>query len=70
MNAGPPLPYQRCPGGDSTLHKLRRSSYKRFAGGHGVAEAVSGVEAAILDGDELLFGVGIEVSGRDPKLEC
>ena len=51
------------------MHKLRRSGCKRFTGPHGVAEAVSGVEAAILDGDELLFGVGIEVSGRDQKHE-
>lgn len=37
----------------------------RFTSGHGVAGMMSGVEAAIHGGDELWFGVGIEVSEWD-----
>ncbi|KAI8486602.1 hypothetical protein Bbelb_355770 [Branchiostoma belcheri] len=51
-----------------TLHKLRWSGCKRFTSGHGVAGTVSGVEAAIHVGNELWFGVGIEVSERDQNL--
>ena len=36
--------------------------------GHGIAGTVSGVEAAIHCGDELWFGVGMEVSERDQNL--
>ncbi|KAI8510279.1 hypothetical protein Bbelb_127070 [Branchiostoma belcheri] len=51
-----------------TLHKLRWSGCKRFTSGHGVGGTVSGVEAAIHVGNELCFGVGIEVSERDQNL--
>ncbi|KAI8499216.1 hypothetical protein Bbelb_229800 [Branchiostoma belcheri] len=51
-----------------TLHKLRWSGCKRFTSGHEVAGTVSGVEAAIHVGNELWFGVGIEVSERDQNL--
>jgi hypothetical protein len=46
----------------------RLYSCKRFKSWHGVAGTVSGVEAAIHGGDELWFGVGIEVSERDQNL--
>jgi hypothetical protein len=36
--------------------------------GHGIAGTVLGVEAAIHCGDELRFGVGIEVSERDQNV--
>jgi len=35
------------------------ASYTCFTSGHGIAETVSGVEAAIHCGDELWFGVGM-----------
>ena len=44
------------------MHKLWWSGCKRFTSGHGIAGTVSGVEAAIHCGDELWFGVGMEVS--------
>ncbi|KAI8519732.1 hypothetical protein Bbelb_029890 [Branchiostoma belcheri] len=46
----------------------RRNGCKRFTSGHGVAGTVSGVKAAIHVGNELWFGVGIEVSERDQNL--
>ena len=49
------------------MYKLRWSGCKRFTSGHGIAGTVSGVEAAIHCGDELWFGVGIEVSERKLK---
>ena len=42
--------------------KLWWSGCKRFTSGHGIAGTVSGVEAAIHCGDELWFGVSMEVS--------
>ena len=69
MNAGPPLLRQRCPGGNLTLHKLRWSGCKRFTSGHRVVGTVSGVDAAIHGGDELWFGVGIEVVERDQNVD-
>ena len=50
------------------MHKLWWSGCKRFTSGHGIAGTVSGVEAAIHCGDELWFGVGMEVSERDQNL--
>jgi len=44
------------------LHKLWWSGCKRFKSGHGIVGEVSGVEAVIHCGDELWFGVGMEVS--------
>ena len=62
MNARPPLLPQLCLGGDQTLHKLWWSGCKRFKSGHGIVGEVSGVEAVIRCGDEIWFGVGMEVS--------
>ena len=56
MNARPPLLPQLCLGGDQTLHKL------------GSVGEVSGVEAVLHCGDELWFGVGMEVSEGDQSL--
>ena len=50
------------------MHKLWWSGCKRFTSGHGIAGTVSGVEAAIHCGDELWFGVGMELSERDQTL--
>jgi len=57
LNARPPLLPQLCLGGDQTL-----VSCKRFKSGHRNVGEVSGVEAVIHCGDELWFGVGMEVS--------
>jgi len=62
LNARPPLLPQLCLGGDQTLHKLWWSGCKCFKSGHGIVGEVSGVEAVIHCGDELKFGVGMEVS--------
>ena len=53
LNARPPLLPQLCLGGNQTLHKLWSVGM------------VSGVEAVIHCGDELWFGVGMEVSEGD-----
>jgi len=44
------------------LHKLWWSGCKRFKSGHGIVGEVSSVEAVIHCGDDLWFGVSMEVS--------
>ncbi|KAI8491423.1 hypothetical protein Bbelb_310560 [Branchiostoma belcheri] len=62
----PPTPSQSLASLDASSWTL--GGCKRFTSGHGVAGTVSGVEAAIHVGNELWFGVGIEVSERDQNL--
>ena len=45
-----------------------QGTLQQSSGGHGIAGTVSGVEAAIHCGDELWFGVVMEVSERDQNL--
>jgi len=54
--------------GDQTLQNHWWSGCKRFKSGHGIVGEVSGVEAVIHCGDELWFGVGMEVSEGDQSL--
>ena len=50
------------------MHKLWWSGCKRFKSRYGIVGEVSGVEAVIHCGDELKFGVGMEVSEGDQSL--
>jgi len=68
LNARPPLLLQLCLDGDQTLHKLWWNGCQRFKSGHGIVGEVSGFEAVIHCGDELWFGVGMEVSEGDQSL--
>jgi len=68
LNTGPLLLRQLSPASDETLHKLWWSHCKHFTSRHTITGMVLGVEASIHVGDELWFGVGMEVSERDQNL--